>query len=87
MNKFKLLWELRKLDNNWNELQRRRKMGLKFNPISIGAAGVMAGASAWNLAANNATPGVQPGEYLGILFAVVPSVFGTLFHSDTTPKQ
>lgn len=59
-------------------------MGFKFNPVSIGAAVAAAlttGMAAWHIAATNATPGVQPNEYMGILFAVIPSIFGTFFHS------
>jgi hypothetical protein len=63
-------------------------MGLKFTVTTFIAA-LVAGASAfgvaWNLAATNATPGVQPGEYLSIAGAVLIALAGTFFH-DNTPK-
>jgi hypothetical protein len=61
-------------------------MGLKLSVVSVCAAAVAAisaFSTAWMLANTNATPGVQPGEYVTIGFAVVSAIIAALFHDNS----
>ena len=71
-------------------LRKVSKMPFKFaigNVVAAIIAGATAFGGAWTLAATNATPGVQPNEYGGILFAVLPAVIGAFYHNADIPKQ